>query len=428
MPQALQALREQRAEKIAAMRALVDAAAEEDNRDLTADEENQFSALEGEVAKMDKQIQRLESLESMEEKLDEPQDSRVAGVRGHPGRAAPEARREFEGLGEFVAAVRFAPNDQRLSGLYNEFDLQGAGQNMTEGASGGFQVPEQFMEEMMRVQPGESIVRPRARVIPAGTPPDAPVSVPALDQGSTQNIYGGVQVYPIGENEDIPETGAKTRMIRLQPRTTAALVPMSNGLLRNWRAADSFIGTLLRQAMLGYEDRQCLTGKGASGPLGVLESGAAKVVNRTSANDVKFVDLLNMEDELLPDAMPVYVVTKKALKKLRQMENTAGELIWQGSARDGIPPMLNGFPVVVTTRTKALGSKGDIMLLDLRYYLIKDGSGLFIDASAHMKFASDQTVIRAIWNMDGQPWMKSPIKEEDGNTYSPFVVLDVPAS
>ncbi len=53
---------------------------------------------------------------------------------------------------------------------------------MDNGASGGFAIPPQFRETLLQVTPQQSIVRPRAQVIPAGSPPDAPVTMPALDQ------------------------------------------------------------------------------------------------------------------------------------------------------------------------------------------------------------------------------------------------------
>ena len=74
-----------------------------------------------------------------------------------------------------------------------------------------------------------------------------------------------------------------------------------------------------------------------------------------------------------------------------------------------------------------LGARGDLALVDLSYYLIKDGSGPFIASSEHVHFTTNKTVIKAFWNVDGAPWLNTPIVQENGDTQSPFVVLDVPS-
>ena len=73
----------------------------------------------------------------------------------------------------------------------------------------------------------------------------------------------------------------------------------------------------------------------------------------------------------------------------------------------------------------ALGSKGDLVLADLSYYMIKDGSGVFVDLSEHIYFTSDKSVFRVIWNVDGNAWLTEPLKLEGSSTstVSPFVVL-----
>lgn len=75
-------------------------------------------------------------------------------------------------------------------------------------------------------------------------------------------------------------------------------------------------------------------------------------------------------------------------------------------------------------RAPALGSKGDVVLADWSYYLIKDGSGPFVAASEHVLFQSNKTMIKVFWNVDGAPWLTAPFKEENGYEVSPFVVLN----
>lgn len=417
----LQALRAKRAEKITAMRQLHDAAAEE-NRDLTAEETEKFDAFKTEAKNLENQIKQLTELEEMEASLDEAEPSRVAAVRGHPGRAAPEAKKDFEDIGEFVAAVVNNPNDQRLANLHSS-SINAADQSVGEGARGGFMVPSQFREELMRVDPTASVVRPRATVIPAGTPPDAEVTMPALDQGDP-GMYAGVAVNWIEEGGKKPQTDAKLREISLKPHEVAGRIIVTDKLLRNWQAAGTFINNQLRMAIIASEDSAFLSGNGVGKPLGVINSGAAIQVTRATANDISYDDLLAVQESMIASAMaPVWVTEKRCITKLRKMQDPSGRYIWQDGARPGEPSILLGWPVIISDRTPALGQTGDIAAYDFGHYLVKDGSGIFISASEHVYFEENKTVVKAFWNVDGQPWMKESVKMENGHRQSPFVLL-----
>jgi HK97 family phage major capsid protein len=99
-------------------------------------------------------------------------------------------------------------------------------------------------------------------------------------------------------------------------------------------------------------------------------------------------------------------------------------LVWQPNAREGAPGTMLGLPVLLNQRSPVLGARGDLALVDLDYYLVKDGSGISVAASEHPLFTQNQTIIKAFWNVDGQPWLTTPLLLEDGvTTASPFVVL-----
>lgn len=441
-------LRSQRKEKIAAMRALIDgAAADGEGRDLTAEEQAEYDGLKAEVDGLDAQITRLTSLDELEAS---DREVNPAAARGQSGGAAtgataagqgrnvhapgPEAAREFESFGEFLAAVRFNTNDQRLASLYDEnaganaVDMS-AEQRMDTGSAGGFMVPTQFRSEILRVEPGASIVRPRARVIPAGSPPDAAISIPALDQdgAAPSNIFGGVTVDWIAEGEEKPETEAKLREIKLEPHEVAGHVVITDKLLRNWQAAGSFVSDLFQGAIRQAEDFAFIRGTGAGQPLGYLNSTALIRVPREGAGAVSYVDLVNMLARLLMrGGSPVWTASQSVLPQILNMRDEEGRLIYQTNIREGVGQTLLGYPLVWNNRAAGLGSDGDITLADFSHYLIKDGSGPFVAASEHVLFTQNKTVIKVFWNVDGQPWLRQPFTEENGYQVSPFVALGLP--
>lgn len=429
----LKQLRAKRAKLVAEMRDII-AKAEAEDRDLTAEEQAAFDALKAENDVLTPRIERLEALEASESALNEvvPAHSRRAGIERAP---APEAAREFENVGEFLYAVRFNANDQRLN-FVEGVSAEDGGENMRaefrmdNDRQGGFMVPTQFRETIMSVSPQDALVRPRARVIPAGSPPDAGITMPALDQSGDApgNVFSGMTFSWIEEGGDKPETDAELRGVSLAPHEIAGFVTVTDKLLRNWQASAAFIENLMRGGVSAAEDYAFLRGTGVGQPLGALNAPVLKLVNRGVANQVSYTDLVSMVSVLLMrGGNPVWSMPQSALPQIATLKDPNGNFIWIANARDGFAGTLLGYPVRWNNRAPGLGSKGDILLADWSYYLIKDGSGPFVAASEHVKFTSNKTVIKIFWNVDGAPWMHAPFKEENGYEVSPFVGLDVPA-
>lgn len=428
----LKELREARAKKVGEMRALIDGAnnAEGGARDLNAEESQSYDALNAEVATLTARIGRMEGQDSLEATLNAARPSQVQGAGGQaPGNVhapGPEASTQFESLGEFLHAVRFNQNDQRLSFTENPI---GAESRMDDGPSGGFAIPTQFRDGLLTVKPASPLVRGRATVIPAGSPPDASVTMAALDQRGTDAnaLYGGVEVNWIGEGDDKPDAGnPKLREITLTPHEIAGTMTVTDKLLRNWAASDGLLRQQLRDAGTAAEDRAFLVGDGYKKPLGGLVSAARYLVNRAQANKIGYADVLAMTSRLLMregEVSPVWIASQEVIPQLATLQDPEGRYIWKPDARDGFAGTLLGYPLRISNRVSRLGGVGDLSLVDWSYYLIKDGSGPFVAASEHVLFKQNKTVIKMFWNVDGAPWLTAPITEENGWTVSPFVVL-----
>ena len=429
----LKALREKRAKLVADMHVIITAAEGED-RDLTAEEQTAFDALKAENDALDSRIARAEEIESAlaSGAATVPAAARGAGISTIP--EGPHGKKEFESFGEFMSAVRFNQNDPRLNFVENAAANGGeidASLRMDNDTQGGFMVPPQLRSTIMKVKPQDALVRPRAQVIPAGSPPDAAITIPALDQSGAnpKNMFGGVEFKWIGEGEEKPETDAKLGNITLAPHELAGFVTITDKLLRNWQASGAFIEGLFRGAWSAAEDYAFLRGTGVNQPLGAINSGAMKYINRTTANHVIYEDLLAMVSRFLMrgGTAPVWSMPQSSLVDIATLKDPEGHYIWKPGAVDGFAGTLLGYPVRWNNRAPALGTKGDITLIDWSHYLIKDGSGPFVASSEHVKFTSNQTVIKIFGNVDGAPWLKAPITEENGWEVSPFVGLDVPA-
>lgn len=414
-------LRQKKAEAVKRMREILDTA-DAEKRDINEAETSEYNQLEQSLDELDGKIERESKLEAREE-----ESRKVINPIYKPaapaiiGKAANDE--EFRSLPDFIGAVIQSPfkRDKRLEQCeYRE-------QSMTGGAQGGFMVPAQFRPELMSLTPEAQIIRSRATIIPAGDPPDSEVIFNALDQGSAQNIYGGVTVDWIAEGAAKPETQLRLKQIKLTPHEVAAHVVLTDKLMRNWQAAAALVSKQLQGAIRESEEEKFLRGSGVGCPLGVLNSSAIIVQSRSSANQVNYIDVVNMYSKFYQDmATPVWLASPTIIPQLTQMVDASSHLVWQPNAREGTPNTLMGIPVVFKYRQPGLGVTGDLMLCDFSAYLIKDGSGPFVGMSEHVYFTSNKTVIKAFWNTDGSPSLTEPIVPSTSNstaTVSPFVVL-----
>jgi HK97 family phage major capsid protein len=430
------------AEILKEMDAIV-ARAEHEKRDMTEAEATEFDTLQIEfdaarAAESEAEGRRTQETQSRREALAaahaDVERSRAAARRQAPiARAGGEpAVREFENFGEFACAVRFQRNDPRLE--FHQFDEPRAEQRMDDGPTGGFLVPQQFRASIYEAASQGSIVRSRATVLPAGSPPDAKITFPALDQRASVgsgNMFGGVQVgYVAGEGGLKPSTTANFREISIEPVEWAGLVTVTDKLLRNYAAAAVLLTRLLGTAARAFEDTKFLRGTGSGQPLGALVAGARYVVARETASQFGFADYKNMMARRNPEGGSyAWVVTLEAMPQVMSLRNLEGSpaigdgaLLFQAGA-NGAPDTLGGIPIVWSARSPALGEEADVALCDFAEYYIKDGSGPFIAASEHVYFANNKTVIKIFANHDAQPALTEPLSLENGYQVSPFIVL-----
>jgi HK97 family phage major capsid protein len=79
---------------------------------------------------------------------------------------------------------------------------------------------------------------------------------------------------------------------------------------------------------------------------------------------------------------------------------------------------------VWTEKVPRVGTTGDVVLADWRYYLLGDRQATTIESTKFDRWAYDETSWRVVHRVDGQPWLSAPLTYQDGTTQvSPFVVL-----
>lgn len=422
----LKKLRAERNELATKMSALAD-------KENPTDEDNlSFDIAAEEFEKADANVKRAEKVAAAKARLDEPRPSAGAMQAVDPSTVAipagPEAKQKFECFEEFLCAVVMARTnqgtDQRLE--FKAIDLRSE-QSMGVGTKGGFMVPAEFRAELLAVDPAQTPLLANARRLPPGASPDAAVTLPALDQDTNQ--HGGVTVARIGEGVAKPETDADLKQVTWTPTEIAAHIALTDQLIRNWSGAMGFAQGLLGSALNAALEAEAYNGNGVAQMLGVLQSGAAYDVARETALDFTLQDVARMASRKLQrGAAGFWLYNPLLLANLMQMKDGNNNLVWQSNVVEGSPGSIWGMPAFPYEFAAAVGSRGDVCLVQPNpYYIIKEGSGPFVDTGyINTDFTTNRTRVKIFTMNDGGPWLQSPFKLQNGSEVSPFVVLDVP--
>lgn len=414
------AIRRARQVLIEEMRAILSKVEARADKNFLPEEESRYNVLKEQVEQKDKEIkaalrqQELDNAETYpcassgnDEYSDYVPDKKL-GKRSFRS-MFPKINRDnsFEKPEEFFEILASGRFDERMQ---SRSAMAGV------GALGGFAVPTSTAELLWDRSLESSIVRPRAQVWPMST---LERKVPAFDsEDLSSSVYGFVGQW-LGELQEANVQDPVVRSLTLKAKKLAIFSAMSREIAMGGLSFGSQLEIAMRKALGHFQDTAYISGSGVGEPLGVLNANCTIPVDRTGSGNVDFTDITKMYARLLPGSYTnaVWLVNQTALPKLILMSDAAGHLIW----KPGEP--LLGIPVIVTEKVPSLGTKGDVTLADFSCYSIGSFADIIVDVTNAFKWQEDRMDIRTIIMVDGQPIFSKPIKNSQGDTVSPFVVL-----
>jgi len=394
--------------------------------EMTDQQQEQVNAYLQQAEQIKKEAERAEKLMRLEQETAEKLAMAQLEAEAEEHRKKSEAA-GFASFPEYVLAINdfHAKHtaDPRLEKLMVTKAMAGE-----IGVDGGFLIPEVSRQELLTTRAEASFMRNRARIVPMGS---RSVPFPAVDystgEAGVSGFFGGVRTYYTEENTDIEASEPSFKMIELKAKELAGYTEIPNGLLRDSAVSleaflsgpGSFGGALAWQ-----EDYDSLRGNGIGRPLGILNAPATISVSRNTGSKFKFVDAVAMASKVIMTGSPIWLMSQTLMPELFQLIDGASNNIWQPNAAAGPTTTLLGWPIIFTEKLPALGTAGDVCLIDYSWYLWGDRQAVTMDISREHKFRTNQTVFRAVEAIDGQPWLDSKITLADGSTQvSPFVVL-----
>ncbi len=362
------------------------------------------------------------ALEPLEERLKKQQTSNFETImRGH-GRGDGEELKKAKSaaVGRMVRMLAMAKGDQDkaityATKMFGAEDLAVKALSAGQADAGGFLVAPEFSAEVIELLRPRSVVR---RMNPTTLPMDmGALSIPKLTGGATASYTG--------EGQNIGSSQQTTGMLDLVWKKLAALVPISNDLLRFSTTspnADAVVRDDIVSAMALREDLAFIRGDGLSGtPKGLRNwCPAANVltVNATVNLANVTVDLgslvLTLEQADVRMIRPGWLMAPRTKQFLMTVRDGNGNFAFREEMLAG---NLWGWPFAVTTQIPinlaVTGTaESEIYFCDFADAVIAESSEIVIDASPNAayfdtassavvsSFSRDETVIRAISRHD----------------------------
>lgn len=289
----------------------------------------------------------------------------------------------------------------------------------TEGAGGGFLIPEVLRSELLRVGLESAVVRPRARIVPMES---LRISFPAIDSTSNaSSVHGGIISYWEEEGATHTDSSPAFQTIDLQARKLVTYTAVPNELIADSVGSlQMYISEMFPEALTFDEDYAFLTGDGAGKPLGALNTsnpGTIAVAKETgqAASTIYWENVIKMYSRMLPQSInrAVWVVSTDVFPELATMAlsvGTGGVPVWYADGANAPQLTLMGRPIIRTEKTPAaLGTVGDISFWDPGFYLVGDRQMMSVTSSEHAAFTSDKTAFKVVSRVDGKPWLNSAI-------------------
>lgn len=310
----------------------------------------------------------------------------LAAAKGDPQRAATWAQKQW---GDELVSKALAAGD---------------------AAAGGFLIPDQYSADIIELLRAQSIVRklnPLQVPMPMGT-----LTLP--------KITGGVTAQYVGENVNIPKGQPSFGALRLTYKKLAALVPVSNDLLRyNAYGVDAIVRDDLVSGIATREDIAFIRDDGSQfTPKGlrfwapsanvIAANGTINLANVTFDLAKLILQLMNANVRML---RPGWMFAPRTLLYLMTVRDANGNFAFRDEMLTG---KLWNFPFGVTTQIPInLGGgtdESEVYFVDFADFVIGDATSIIIDASTEAAyhdgsnvvaaFSQDQTVVRAIVQHD----------------------------
>lgn len=356
------------------------------------------------------------------------------GEKGKPKDGKDKDLKVFSSLGEQLKAIyAFRKNgvkDERLQQVNNAV----LGSNEGTGADGGFALQTDFAGQILESAVEQSPLLNRLDRYTCSSAANAMRWLSADETDVSKSVFGGVQMYWASEGATVAVSKPQFRELKMDLEKMMGFAYCTDEMLTDAAFMTGFFGTAFTLAADRLLTESVISGNGVGKPLGILNSKAIITVDKEStqaAGTFLGANAIKMQARAMPrnrDRL-VWLMHPDAEELLPYLSIQSGEaakFLWNpegGLGNFDTQRVLNK-PVLFEDSCSALGSKGDINLVDPMYYILLTKGTAKQDWSVHVEFLTDQNCFRMVYRCNGAPKIEKPLTiKNSAKTRSPFVTL-----
>lgn len=432
MNKRLQALLQRRAAAVGKMKDITAAAGD---AVFTAEQTQQFEALQTEITELDANIERTRAAIEAERAspgVEIRDDAHITTEQ----RAAQLRNHGFASFQEFIAAA----HGQQLRGVQDERLRFGsiaedgrprfgaaATTYANEGsiADGGFLVPPEYSTQVWQHSLEEDAFLPLCdgQNISGNT-----MSYPKDE--TTPWGTDGVRAYWENEAAQATQTKPKGEVNTLRLKRLTALIPVTDELQADGTAVGSYIAGKASESIRWKTNLALFSGTGVGQPEGIFNSAARVDVAKEAgqaADTVVAANVAKMFARQIRKRGSIWMINPDVLPQLVVM-TIGNQPIWtapNSGMADAPLGRLLGLPIVETDVCDTVGDVGDIALVNWKYQrAIQKAGGIETASSMHLYFDQNMNAWRFTFRVDAKPVLTQAVTPPNSSsTRSPFVFL-----
>lgn len=387
-------LRRKRAKAIHEARAILERA-EENGRDLDAEEERQYQAYIDESNRLAKQIQRAEEIRNLQKKLEEPAEP---ASRPDPRQ---EIRTEYSRRKDPESP---ASSEEYRDAFFNYLRRDRDGLDIPEAralsvgtaSAGGYLVPVEFEKKLINKMAEINVMRQLSTVITTSGDHQIPV---ISSHGSASWL---------AEGSAYTDTDEAFNQVVLKAYKGATLIKVSEELLADSAFdLEAYIVNEFARRLGLLEEAAFINGDGVGKPKGVIQSATQGVVAPNTQGYTASISidmLLDLYFSLKPGyrQKASWLMHDSSVKIIAKLKDSTGQFMWQPGLQAGMPDTIKGRPVYISDSMPVMAANAKSILFgDFSYYWIADRKGISFQRLNELYAGNGQVGFRGYHRTDG---------------------------
>ena len=397
------------------------------------DKIDEASAITDQMEAINAKIQGLEKLAKASREAAEPVYD--GALHNPPTKSKTKSEDQpFASVGEQLRAIyNFRKNhveDKRLQQVNNAV----LGSNEGSGADGGFALQTDFAGMIMESAVQQSPLLNRLDRYTCSSSANAMRWVSADETDVSKSVFGGVQMYWASEGAAVAASKPQFREMKMDLEKMMGFLYCTDEMLEDAAFMTSFASSSFTLAGDRLLTESVICGDGAGKPLGLAHSKALITVAKEqsqAAGTFLGANAIKMQARAMPrnrDRLVwlMHPDVEEQLPTLAIQSGEAAKFLWNpegGLGNFDTQRVLNK-PVLFEDSCSALGTAGDILLVDPYMYILLTKGTVKQDWSIHVEFLTDQNCFRVVYRCNGAPKVSKPLTIKNSTkTRSPFVAL-----